>query len=158
MKKWMTIILISILSFGLASCSNQDDAAVEDFVREYKVKQYTVTDPMNPPDEVILTESMEKYLSEDAYINLAANRFYSVAPDLAKKLNASIELKDINLEEVKTEEGVTSYKYILELLFDNGTKTETVERKGELSITTAEEFVITRDWENKITEIWGEKF
>ncbi|MDQ0271379.1 hypothetical protein [Cytobacillus purgationiresistens] len=157
MKKWLAFMFISILFFGLAGCSN-NEAEIKAFVKEYKTKQYTVTDPAHPPDGREFTEEFKGYLSDELYEKMMINRFYDIIPKFSERTGFKIELKDVKLEEVNTEDDLTSYKYTLELLFDNGEETETIERKGELTISTEDKFKLTRDWENRTSEIWGEKF
>ena len=105
----------------MSACNHEvkeDD--VMSFVQDYKTEQYTIKDPKNAPTGIIIGQKVKKYLSEEAYEKLMANRSFELAPYVAKKLNKSIVLEDIHLEKVKEEDETIDYNYTLKLKFDDG--------------------------------------
>lgn len=163
MKKILLFALTILLLLGMVGCfgspsKNEIEPTVLEFIKEYKTKQYTVEDPGNPPSIEEIGEKVKPYLSNEVYEKQNINRTFDIPAKVAAKTNSSIEVKDVALEKIKSDENSTKYKYTVQLVFDNGSSSETVEKKGELTITNGDEPIITRDWENRNSQIGDVKF
>ncbi|MFJ5748482.1 hypothetical protein ACIQX3_20280 [Peribacillus frigoritolerans] len=105
---------------GVVAC-NKDVAkedvtkeAIEKFVKDYSTERYTVKDPSNPPSSDEIANKVKEYLSKDEYDAQIANRYYSIPSMVAKEVNKSIEVQDLNLEEQsKNDDSTIDYKYTI---------------------------------------------
>ncbi|MBP2239955.1 hypothetical protein J2Z40_000508 [Cytobacillus eiseniae] len=159
MKKPFLLFILFTLLLGLIGCSSKESVSEDDIlklVKDYKTVQYNIKDPSNPPTEIEIGEKVKNYFSEKEFEKQMANRVFATGPLIAKKTNKSIELEDIVLEEEKKkEDGSIDYNYILKLKFYDENSSETIEKKGQLTI---KELTITRDWEERTTKIGNEVF
>jgi len=161
MKKMLSLFFILLMLVSLFACSKEivKDEDVKKFVTEYKNIQYTIKEPMNAPSGIEIGEQVKGYLSDDVFNKLNANRTFQIAPDIAKKINKSVGLDEILLEkERENDDGTIDYTYKLKLKFYDASTSETVEKKGQLTISNKDGFIITRDWEDKTTKIGDETF
>ncbi|WP_066299192.1 hypothetical protein [Bacillus sp. FJAT-29937] len=156
MKKVFGFLFVLLIGVIAAACSNETvkNEDVEKLVKEYKTEQYHITDPANPPTGIEIGEKVKKYLSEDAFAKLNANRVFQLAPKFAKQTNKTIELEDIVLEKIKEhDDGRIDYKYTLKLKVSYEQPNESYEifdKEGQLSVSnTNEGLKITRDWEQQ---------
>lgn len=161
MKKMLSLLLPLMLFGIVVACSNKviKDEDVMNFVKEYKIEQYTIKDPTNAPTESEIATKVKGYLSEEVFNKHNANRIFHIAPYIAKKTNKSIELEDVILERKKeNDNGTIDYNFILKLKFEDDKSSEVVEKKGQLTISNEDGLKITCDWEEKTTKIDNEVF
>ncbi|MGE8203460.1 hypothetical protein ACQKP0_02770 [Heyndrickxia sp. NPDC080065] len=154
MKKTFGLLLLFVAFISIVACSNKEVVKQDDvlnFVKDYKSKQYTIKDPSNDQAGNEIVEKVKAFLSEDTLNKMMANRAFDLIPYIAKNMNKSIELQEINLEKANENgNGTINYKYNLKIKFYDEQSSEMFERKGELTLSTDNGLKITRDWEETI--------
>jgi hypothetical protein len=144
----MRIWLIGLLLFSLVGCGKEEltEEDVYDLAMDYKAEYYYVPDPANPPTGEQIAGNVKRFLSEDAYQSLISNHRFDLVPHIAQVTNKSINLEEIILEK-KAE---NRFSYLLKLKFYDDTTLETIEKRGELTISNEGDLIITRDREEAV--------
>ncbi|MFJ7745477.1 hypothetical protein [Peribacillus sp. NPDC097295] len=149
-KKILSLLFLFVLFIGVVAC-NKDvakEANIEKFVRDYSMERYNVKNPSNPPTSDEIANNVKEYLSKDEYDTQIANRYYSIPSMVAKEINKSIEVQDLNLEEkIKNDDSTIVYKYTLKFKLYDEKSSEVYDKEGELTISTKDnQLKITRDF------------
>lgn len=121
-------------------------------MKEYKAEQFTIKDPNSLPTGIEIGNNIKKYLSEEAFNKLEANRIFQIVPDFVKATNKTIELEDVILKNEKEyDNGTVDYSYTLKLkIYDNPYTSEVFEKGGQLSVSNDGGLKITRDREDNV--------
>ncbi|MGE7596384.1 hypothetical protein ACQKMY_25105 [Peribacillus frigoritolerans] len=154
-KKILSLLFLFVLFIGVVAC-NKDvakeevakKADIEKFVKDYSTERYTVKDPSNPPSSDEIANKIKEYLSKDEYDAQIANRYYSIPSMVAKEVNKSIEVQNLNLEEQsENDDSTIDYKYTIKFKLYDEESSKVYDKEGELTISTKDnELKITRDW------------
>jgi hypothetical protein len=144
MRSWLIVLLL----FSLVGCSQRELSAedVYKLAKDYKAEYYQVPDPANPPTGEQIAKNVKRFLSEEAYHKLISNRSFDLAPQIAQATNKSINLEEIILEK----KAANQFSYTVQLKFYDDNTLETIEKRGEFTVSDGPEIIITRDWEEKI--------
>ncbi|MDX8367932.1 hypothetical protein [Cytobacillus sp. IB215665] len=152
MKQLVRLTLFAIFLISSVACSNEvvNEEEVHELVMAYKKEQYTIEDPSSPPSGLDISENVSGYLSEAALNEQNVGRIFELAPNVAKKLNKSIELVDVILEKYEENENSSiDYNYTLTLKIGAD---EIIEIDGQLTISNDNGLKITRDFDHFISK------
>ncbi|MDP9740665.1 UNVERIFIED_ORG: hypothetical protein QFZ59_002495 [Bacillus sp. B2I3] len=154
-KKILSLLFLFVLFIGVVAC-NKDvakedvakEADIEKFVKDYSTERYNVKDPSNPPTSDEIANKVKEYLSKDEYDAQMDNRYYSIPSMVAKEVNKSIEVQNLNLEEQnKNDDSTIDYKYTIKFKLYDEKSSKVYDKEGELTISIKDnELKITRDW------------
>ncbi|MGE7602505.1 hypothetical protein ACQKL5_08325 [Peribacillus sp. NPDC097675] len=150
MEKILSLLFLFVLFIGVVACDKDmpKEANIEKFVRDYSMERYNVKNPSNPPTSDEIANNVKEYLSKDEYDTQIANRYYSIPSMVAKEINKSIEVQDLNLEEKnKNDDSTIDYKYTLKIKVYDEKSSKVYDKEGELTISTKDNLLkITRDF------------